>query len=113
MDLTSIFEKVNRKVAITQPEFLTYYNDSISELVNLYGDNFTLGENIKTEAEKLTDFMCVDSHYVEAIVDNIISLEGSSDDSDFKKSEFLRKSKNAYLRLWNTKASGLTLRRGR
>ena len=109
MDIQSIYEKVSRKIQISLPEFFSHYNDTIGELIALYGEALTIGKSARVEADSLTDTMCVFEDYAESIIDNIISLEGSSEDSNYRKTEFIRKSKNAYKRLWSEKARTATL----
>lgn len=104
MDIRSIYEKVMRKIQISQPEFFTYYNDTIGELIDLYGEYLTLGSSARCEADNLDDSICVNEAYAEAIVDNIIALADATDDSTLRKNEFLRKSKKAYNRLWSKTA---------
>lgn len=101
MDIRSIFEKVSRKIQISQPEFFSYYNDTIGELIDLYGERLTLGEGTRVEADNLDDSICVSELYSESIVDNIIALAGVSDDASARKNEFIRKSRNAYNREWS------------
>lgn len=101
MNIRDVYEKVLRKIQISQPEFFSYLNDTVGELVDLYGEKLTLNQSARIEADNLDDSLCVNEAYAEAIVDNIIALAGVTEDAGARKSEFVRKSKNAYNRLWS------------
>jgi len=58
----------------------------------------------------LADTIAIDPLYHPAIVDNIKFFAGAG---DAFKGEFLRKSKEAYLRLWNINARGKQVKRAR
>ena len=63
-----------------------------------------------TPPKRLTDDNVVLPLYHNAIVDNILFL---ADKGEQYKSEFLRKSKDAYLKYWNDNAKGRRIRRMR
>lgn len=111
MKVLTLFEKVNREKQISQPDFLTYYNDTVSEIVNLYGEPLTLDGNPLEICESLYEEMCIDDAYADSVTDNILYLADTSNSA--RKSEFLRKSKNAFNRLWSRRARNLKFRRRR
>lgn len=111
MLVLTLFEKVNRELQLSQPDFLTYYNDTISEIVNLYGEPLTLDGCPLEICDSLFNEMCIDDAYADSVIDNILYLADTSNST--RKSEFLRKSKNAFNRLWCRRARNLKFRRRR
>ena len=109
MKVLTLFEKVNREKQISQPDFLSYYNDTIGEIVNLYGEPLTLDGNSFEICESLYEEMCIDDAYAEAVADNIFYLADKNDSA--RKNEYIRKSKNAYNKLWSRHAGKLKFRR--
>jgi len=117
MTLLEIFEKVNLVVPLEQRRFFNYFEDTVNELLTLY-DGFVLKKNAEklwNELEKhgldaeyappkeLCEDCIVLPLYHNAIADNILFLAGSG---EAYKSEFMRKSKLAYLKYWNDNAKG-------
>lgn len=131
MTLLEIFEKVNLIIPIEQRVFFNFFEDTVNELQSLYGDFiFIKSENLAEEQEKdgenqetvktnsteytppksLNDDNVVLPLFHNAIVDNILFLANKG---EIYKSEFLRKSKDAYLRYWKDNAKGRRIRRMR
>ena len=113
MTILEIFEKVNLVVPIEQRRFFNYFDDSVNELQSLYGDFVFIKDKKYTPPERLTDTeddIAVLPLYHNAIVDNILFLANAG---ETYKSEFIRKSKDAYLKYWNDNAKGRRIRRMR
>lgn len=111
MTLIEMYEKINLKTPIEQRKFFNYYDDSVNELISLYGERFTIEEEaFETPTTDLYGDNVVLPLYHNAIVDNILFM--ISGESDYK-SEFVRKSKDAYLKYWNDRAKGVRQRRMR
>ena len=125
MTLLEIYEKVNLIIPIEQRVFFNFLEDTVNELESLYGDFVFIKD--KTEADStsdeiiiaiaeytppksLTDDFVVLPLYHNSIVDNILFLANKG---EFYKSEFIRKSKDAYLKYWNDNAKGRRIRRMR
>lgn len=108
-----LFEKVNLRVQLEQRRFFNYLSDTIDELAAKYQDVpklvFTSGE--KKNVSGLSDDVGVLDAYGPAIVDNIVFLAGA-DPAGTSKSEFLRKSDNAFLLYWNKNAKGRRVAKG-
>lgn len=103
MEMLDIFEKVNLAVPIEQRKFFNYFEDTVLELQAMYrGFVFEKGKEF-TLPEALSDKTVVLPLYKDAIVENIIFL---SSGEETRKSEFLRKSRNAYLKYWCDNAKG-------
>lgn len=110
MTILEIFERVNLIVPIEQRKFFDYFEDSVNELQSLYGD-FLFEENAEYSPPKtLLNENVVLPLYHNAIVDNILFLEGQ--DQTYK-TEFIRKSTLAYHTYWNKNAKGRRIRRMR
>ena len=125
MTLLEIYEKVNLIIPIEQRVFFNFLEDTVNELQSLYGDFVFIKD--KTEADStsdeiiiaiaeytppksLTDDFVVLPLYHNSIVDNILFLANKG---EHYKSEFIRKSKDAYLKYWNDNAKGRRIRRMR
>ena len=109
MTILEIFEKISLKAPIEQRKFFNYYNDSVNELMSMYD---IVIEEGKTYAP-ITDLYennVVLPLYHNAIVDNILFMVSNE---EIYKSEFIRKSKDAYLKYWRNKAKGTRQRRMR
>jgi hypothetical protein len=110
MTILEIFEKVNLVVPIEQRRFFNFFADTVNELQSLYGD-FVFMENTKyTPPTSLEDDNVVLPLYHNSIVDNILFLANMG---ETYKSEFVRKSNDAYLKYWNDNAKGRRVRRMR
>ena len=109
MTILEMFEKISLKTPIEQRKFFNYYDDSVNELMATYD---IVIEDGKTYAPitDLYDDNVVLPLYHNAIVDNILFM--ISNEAEYK-SEFIRKSKDAYLSYWNDKAKGIRQRRMR
>ena len=110
MTILEIFEKVNLSVPIEQRVFFNFFEDTVNELQSLYRDFVFLKDTEYTPPESLTDENVVLPLYHNAIVDNILFL---ANNGETYKSEFIRKSKDAYLKYWNDNAQGRRKRRMR
>lgn len=101
MSITEIYEKVNLEVPIEQRRFLNYLNDTVNELMAMY-NNFVINKGSEyTPITSLSEKDIVLPLYHEAIVDNIIFLVNGEES---RKNEFIRKSRNAFLKYWNDNA---------
>ena len=110
MTLLEIYEKVNLIIPIEQRVFFNFLEDTVNELQSLYGDFVFIKDKEYTPPESLTDDFVVLPLYHNSIVDNILFLANKG---EFYKSEFIRKSKDAYLKYWNDNAKGRRIRRMR
>lgn len=110
MTILEIFEKVNLVVPIEQRVFFNYFEDTVNELQSLYGDFVFIEDKEYTPPESLSDDNVVLPLYHNSIVDNILFL---ADAGEALKGEFIRKSKDAYLKYWNDNAKGRRKRRMR
>lgn len=110
MTILEIFEKVNLVIPIEQRVFFNFFEDTVNELMSLYGDFVFIQNTEYTPPKSLTDDNVVLPLYHNAIVDNILFLVGKGEQY---KGEFIRKSKDAYLTYWNDNAKGRRIRRMR
>lgn len=108
MTIREIFEKVNLITPIEQRRFFNYFEDSVNELLALYGAFAVNPEEEYKPPAALSDGNSVRPLYHNAIVDNIIFLSGGEESY---KSEFLRKSRDAWLKYWNDNAKGRKMKR--
>lgn len=108
MTILKIFEKVNLVAPIEQRRFFNYYEDSVNELEASYGD-FLFKEKNKRMPEKLSDDCILLPLYAAAVCDNILFLAGAGESF---KSEFIRKSHEAYLKYWRDNAKGRHVKKG-
>lgn len=101
MSITEIYEKVNLVVPMEQRRFFNYFEDTVNELMAMCSD-FVIEKGSKyTPPKALNEKNVVLPLYHGAIVDNIIFL---SNGEETYKSEFIRKSRNAFLKYWNDNA---------
>lgn len=110
MTILEIFEKVNLVVPIEQRLFFNYFEDTVNELQSLYRDFVFIEDEEYTPPTSLADENVVLPLYHNAIVDNILFLANAG---ETYKSEFIRKSKDAFLKYWNDNAKGRRIRRMR
>jgi hypothetical protein len=110
MTILEIYEKVNLIIPIEQRIFFNFFEDTVNELQSLYGDFVFLKEKEYTPPKRLTDDNVVLPLYHNSIVDNILFLANKG---EHYKSEFIRKSNDAYLTYWNENAKGRRIRRMR
>lgn len=108
MSILEIFEKVNLVTPIEQRRFFNFFVDTVAELQALY-DGFVFEKNTEFKPPTaLTDKNIVLPLYHNAVADNIIFLENGEEE---RKSEFIRKSRLAFLKYWNDNAKGRKMRR--
>ena len=110
MTLLEIYEKVTLVIPIEQRVFFNFFEDTVNELQSLYGDFVFVEDTNYTPPKSLTDENVVLPLYHNSIVDNILFLANCG---ETYKSEFIRKSKDAYLKYWNDNAKGRRIRRMR
>ena len=110
MTILEIFEKVNLVVPIEQRLFFNFFEDTVNELQSLYRDFVFIEDTEYAPPESLTDENVVLPLYHNSIVDNILFLANAG---ETYKSEFIRKSKDAFLKYWNENARGRRKRRMR
>lgn len=110
MTTLEIYEKVNLVVPIEQRIFFNFFEDTVNELQSLYGDFVFIKDKECTPPKSLTDDNFVLPLYHNSIVDNILFL---ANQGESYKGEFIRKSKDAYLKYWNDNAKGRRIRRMR
>ena len=110
MTILEIFEKVNLVVPIEQRNFFNFFEDTVNELQSLYRDFVFIKDTEYTPPESLNVDNVVLPLYHNSIVDNILFLANAG---ETYKSEFIRKSKDAYLKYWNDNAQGRRKRRMR
>lgn len=110
MSILEIFEKVNLVLPIEQRRFFNYFEDTVNELQSLYpGFVFEKGAEYQPPSS-LSDANDVLPLYHNSIVDNVLFLAGGGEEY---KSEFLRKSRDAWLKYWNDNAKGRRMKRMR
>lgn len=108
MSILEIFEKVNLITPIEQRRFFNFFDDTVRELQASYS-GFVFEKDTEFEPpENLFDANVVLPLYHNAIVDNIVFLENGE---ETRKSEFIRKAREAYLKYWNDNAKGRKIRR--
>lgn len=108
MTLKEIFEKVNLTAPIEQRRFFNYFEDSVIELISLYYSYVLIDKTEEFKApESLDEENPVRPLYTDALVDNILFKAGQG---EAYKSEFLRKSRSAWLKYWNDDAKGRRLK---
>lgn len=108
MSVLEIFEKVNLIMPIEQRRFFNYFEDTVAELQSMYS-GFVFEKDTEYQPPKtLSEENVVLPLYHNAIVDNIVFLASGE---ETRKSEFIRKSRNAYLKYWNDNAKGRKIKR--
>ena len=110
MTLLEMYEKISLKAPIEQRKFFNYFDDSVNELMSMYDIVIAEGKTFEAPTTDLYGDNVVLPLYHNAIVDNILYM--ISNEADYK-SEFIRKSKDAYLKYWKDKAKGVRQRRMR
>ncbi len=110
MNYKKLYEKVLIAAKLEERRFFNYFDETVRELEATYGKFlYIAGEEYKAP-DDLNDKCVVRSLYHNGIVDNILFLAGAG---DTYKSEFLRKSQNAYNKYWHDDAKGRRIRRAR
>ena len=110
MTILEIYEKVNLIIPIEQRKFFNYFEDTVNELQSLYRDFVFIKDKKYTPPKSLTEENVVLPLYHNSIVDNIVFLAGNE---ETYKGEFIRKSRDAYLKYWTDNANGRRKRRMR
>ena len=110
MTILEIFEKVNLVIPMEQRIFFNFFADSVNELQSLYRDFVFIKDKNYTPPTRLNDDNVVLPLYHNSIVDNILFLANQGEQY---KGEFIRKSKDAYMKYWNDNARGRRKRRMR
>ena len=111
MTILEIYEKVNLIIPIEQRKFFNYFEDTVNELQSLYRDFVFIKDKEYTPPKSLTkEKNVVLPLYHNSIVDNIVFLAGGNENY---KGEFIRKSRDAYLKYWTDNAKGRRKRRMR
>ncbi len=108
MSILEIFEKVNLILPIEQRRFFNYFEDTVNELQSLYPGFVIKADTEYAPPKALADENVVLPLYHNSIVDNIAFLAGGE---EARKSEFLRKSRDAWLAYWNDNAKGRRIKR--
>ena len=108
MSILEIFEKVNLIMPIEQRRFFNFFEDTVNELQSLYPGFVIEADTEYVPPEALTDENVVKPLYHNSIVDNIVFLAGGE---ETHKNEFLRKSRDAWLKYWNDNAKGRKMKR--
>lgn len=110
MTLLEMYEKISLKTPIEQRKFFNYFDDSVNELMSMYDLVIIDGKTYEAPTTDLYVDNVVLPLYHNAIIDNILFMV--SNDANYK-SEFVQKSKEAYLKYWKDKAKGKRIRRMR
>lgn len=110
MTLLEMYEKISLKTPIEQRKFFNYFDDSVNELMSMYDLVIIDGKTYEAPTTDLYVDNVVLPLYHNAIIDNILFMV--SNDANYK-SEFVRKSKEAYLKYWKDKAKSKRIRRMR
>lgn len=108
MSVLEIFEKVNLSMPIEQRRFFNYFEDTVTELQAMYSGFVFEKDTEYKPPVALLDNCVVLPLYSGAIVDNILFLAGGE---EVHKTEFIRKSRDAFLKYWNDNAKGRKLKR--
>jgi hypothetical protein len=101
--MLALFEKVNLIMPLEQRRFFNYFDDTVAELSAMYGGFVFEKDTEYHPPEALSDENVVLPLYHNAIVDNIVFSAGGE---ETHKSEFIRKSRDAFLKYWNDNAKG-------
>ena len=99
-----LYEKVNLAIPLEERRFFNYVDDTTQELMSMYS-KFVLDEGIEEyiPPKKMDDEFPVRPLYSSAYVDNIIFLATGNESG---KTEFIRKSRDAYHKYWSDNAKG-------
>lgn len=109
MNVKQIYERVSQAAPILQRQFFDRLNDTIIELGSLYGEVPKLLYRADENGEypdgqwvkELDKELVILPLYHASIVDNILYLSNAG---EIYKSEFMRKSHDAWLNYWNINA---------
>lgn len=107
VSILEIYEKVNLVIPIEKRQFFNYFEDTVTELQAMYS-GFVFEKDAEfTPPTSLSDENVILPLYSGAIVDNIIFLANGE---EIRKTEFMRKSRDAFLKYWNDNAKGKTMK---
>lgn len=110
MDYRKLYEEVLMVVSLGERRFFNYFDETVRELEATYG-KFLFDEGAEYKRpDDLKDKCVIRPLYQNAVLDNILFLAGAG---EMYKSEFLRKSQNAYNKYWHDNAKGRRMRRAR
>ncbi len=99
VNVMTVYERVTRRHAISQNEFVTYFNETVGELENTYGGAYVLLPEV-IFAESIVSIdgeVSVDGRYTNAITDNILYLATGA--ADYKNA-YQSHAQDAYLDRW-------------
>lgn len=100
MTLTDLFEHVNITANIPQRIFIDYYITSVNELIAMYGEKYVIRRDkvFNGDISSIRDENVIMPLFDIPVIDNILYyITGNGD----YKSEFIRKSDNAYCKYWS------------
>ena len=110
MTVLELFEKVNLVLPLEQRRFFNYFTDTFYELCAMYPGFVAEAGAAYTPPKVLYDPNVIRPLYHNAMVDNIVYLASGA---EVHKSEFIRKSREAYLTYWNENAKGRRMKKWR
>jgi len=116
MTVLQIFDKVNLFAPVEQRDFFSHLNASIAEVAALHGDspglvfhgNLTSADLVPIDTLSGEEKIPLLPLYHDALADNILYLCGRD---AALKSEFLRKTDEAFRQYWSINAKGRKIRR--
>ena len=107
MTVIEMYEKVNIAKGVEQRIFFNLFNDTVDELVSLYGTGIFTGGRKDYRLTSLYEENPVLPLYHTAITENILSYVTGD---EIRKNEFMMMSNEAWLRYWNDIAKGRRIR---
>ena len=96
MDTTALYDRVNLTAPLSKPEFVAYYNDSVTYLVGRYGKKYVCDGDF-TKLTRADDGSNVYELYSDAILNNILYLKANNPD---RKTDFIQGAENVYKTVW-------------
>ena len=113
MTILKMYEKINLVTKLEQRRFFNYYEDTINELRALYGDKYLFTKDTDyVPPESLSDTSVLLPLYEDAVIDNILyKAKAGGEGNDVYKTEFIRKSQEAYLEYWHSGIKGRRIRK--
>lgn len=104
MEIRTIFERVNRYAAMPVPEFIDYYNDSVSALIARYDEKYVVASGaIYKHAAVISESSVVRDEYMPAIINRILYLAGVSAD---RLTMSVQEAEDAFKAVWRKRAYG-------
>lgn len=104
MEIRTIFERVNRYTAMPVPEFIDYYNDTVSALLSRYDEKYVLAPRaIYKHAAVISESSVVRDEYMPAIISRILYLAGVSAD---RLAMSVQEAEDAFKAVWRKRAYG-------